>query len=392
MMMLVEALSSVLIALTVPGTLLLALLTAAACLPARRSPPQVRSLQRVAVVIPAHNEEALIQRTLRSLKADADRRIQLHVIADNCSDRTAALARAEGVTVLERVDSERRGKGWALDYAFAHLMPQGFDAFLIVDADSEVEPGFFDALIERLESGADAVQAAYLPTGSATDTKARLIRIARQAWNVLRLRGRERLGLSVGILGNGFGLTRETLQAVPYISRSIVEDLEYHILLVSAGRRVQFAASAMVRGEMPTEGKALDTQRARWEGGRFRVLADHGRALAGRALRGDMKSAELLGDLTLLPLAYHVGLLVLGLGLALVASAASLQTLVAISLGVLVWHVLIAVVIGDGGWRDLVALLSVPIYILLKISRLGAVLKTARSGANWIRTARDPQQ
>src|SRR6185369_8853223 len=120
-----------------------------------------------------------------------------------------------------------------------------------------------------------------------------------------------RWGLSVGILGNGFALTGETLRAVPYDARSVVEDLEYHLRLVRAGSRVRFAATTSVWGEMPAGGSGVTTQRARWEGGRFRMIAEQAPALFREVLAGRLTLLEPLLELLLLPLALHVALLLL---------------------------------------------------------------------------------
>lgn len=373
------------VALTVPGTLLLGVLTLAGVMAPRGSCRARRQpIRRLATVVPAHNEEALIARTVASLAADADAGVEIVVVADNCTDQTAALARAAGARVLERHDHERRGKGYALDFAFARLLGEGFDGFVVVDADSTVRRGFFAALRDALESGADAVQAVYLPLCDQSDARARLVRVALFAWNVLRLRGRDRLGLSVGILGNGFALRRDTLLAVPYAARSIVEDLEYHLALVGAGKKVRFCAAAVVEGEMPIAGEALATQRARWEGGRLAVLADRFGGLAREIMRGRLRLLEPLADLMTFPLAYHVaclGIAALGSGLP--------RTYALLAGAIVVAHVAVATWLGGGGWRDVGALSMAPIYIIRKALGLRRVLAAARKGTPWVRTSRE---
>src|SRR5271154_4865379 len=133
--------------------------------------------------------------------------------------------------------------------------------------------------------------------------------VAFMAFNVLRARGRERLGLSAGICGNGFGLSRATLLAIPYETHSLVEDLDYHLRIVEAGRRISFADRTGVRAEMPTGGRGAATQRARWEGGRLRTVVENlPRLLAGAGSRKTRSCTPAL-ELLLLPLAFHVSLL-----------------------------------------------------------------------------------
>ncbi len=235
-----------------------------------------------AAIIPAHDEELGIQATVESLRSADHEGFEMDVVvvADNCSDRTAEMAAQAGAIVLERNNSELRGKGHALDYAFRTLLPEDrpkpvfYDAFLVVDADTEVAADFLVKTVCLLRSGADAVQCRYLVRNAGASVRTRLMSIALRAFNVLRARGRDGLGLSCGIYGNGFGLRRETLAAVPYVASSVVEDLEYHLLLVRSGHSVRFADSTTVYGEMPARGKGVATQRIRWEGGRLKMARE----------------------------------------------------------------------------------------------------------------------
>ena len=131
---------------TLPGTLELALLTLGGVMPRRSQTPLTSGLQplNICVVIPAHNEEKSIGGCVASLFdcETAGHSISVVVIADNCTDATAGQSRLAGARVLERHDENKRGKGYALDYAFSLLLPENYDAFLIVDADTGVEANF----------------------------------------------------------------------------------------------------------------------------------------------------------------------------------------------------------------------------------------------------------
>jgi hypothetical protein len=381
-----QLLSWGLVVLTVPGTLLLALLTAAAALPARRAcPPARRAIGRTAIVVPAHNEATGIARTIVNLRRECGIRSEIVVVADNCTDATATIARNHGVRVFERNDPVRRGKGHALDFVFRRLLAEPFGAFIVIDADSVVSSGFVAAMRATLEAGADAAQAVYLPLGAPRNPRERFTRLVRVAWNVVRLSGREQLGLSVGILGNGFALTRETLLAVPYGARSIVEDVEYHLALVQSGRRVRFVAAARVEGEMPVAGPARAIQRARWEGGRMRVLADRALPVAREIAGGNVRLAEPLIELALLPLAEHVALL----GAAALLGSAPQRIYALAALAVVAAHVAVALRMDRCGWRGLLALGLAPLYIARKVLGAGGVLRAARADAAWNRTTRE---
>jgi cellulose synthase/poly-beta-1,6-N-acetylglucosamine synthase-like glycosyltransferase len=214
--------------------------------------------------------------------------------------------------------------------------------------------------------------------------RATLADVALGAWNLLRPRGRAALGLSAGILGNGFALSRRTLTAVPYTARSIVEDVEYHQLLLRAGLRVGWVDGAEVRGDMPTAAPAAALQRARWEGGRLRLLADQGPRLLADLLRGRWALADPLLDLLLLPLAWHVALLTLALAL----GAAPVQLAAALGLGGVALHVALALWLMRAGATHLTALLGVPAYVLWKLWLAGATWRAAGRQARWVRSAR----
>jgi cellulose synthase/poly-beta-1,6-N-acetylglucosamine synthase-like glycosyltransferase len=376
---------------TVPGSMELVWLTVGALLPQRplggRQPHRCPAL---AVVVPAHNEERYVARCVGSLlacKAPAAS-FQVIVVADNCSDATAHRARGAGARVLVRDDARRRGKGYALQHAFDLLMREGFDAFVVVDADSVVAANFVEQLAAEIAAGADAVQAPYGVLNPSASLRARLMRVALLAFNRFRLRGRAGWGVSAGILGNGFALTRATLHEVPYAAHSIVEDLEYHLRLVRAGRKVRFASRTHVLADMPIGETAAASQRARWEGGRFRMIGEHCPKLLGGVLRGKWALAEPLLELLLLPLAFHVALLVA----ALASPLAVVQLYSVCALAVVAVHVVFAVIGGGGGWRDLAALAAAPFYVAWKVVRLPASLRNARGGSEWVRTAREARR
>jgi cellulose synthase/poly-beta-1,6-N-acetylglucosamine synthase-like glycosyltransferase len=378
--------------ITLPGSVELLTLSVAALLPGRRrAPTQLNTGPwRTAVVIPAHNEEAGIASCVESLlRAQAvdrpeDMYVNIYVISDNCTDNTAQIAEAAGAIVLQRTNPVERGKGYALHFAFTHLETIGYDCVLVVDADTEVAPNFLTTAAGAMRSGAQAVQARYLVRNLSESTRTRLMGLALRAFNVVRPLGREHLGLSAGIFGNGFGLRRDTLQAVPYLASSVVEDLEYHLALVRSGRRVTFLNETAVYGEMPVRGKGVVTQRSRWEGGRLRMLAEKSPTLLREVLRGRLTLLEPLLDLLLLPLAFHVTLLI-------VAISAPLPIVRDIGLAgaaIVLLHLVAAIVVGGGNWRDAVTLAVAPFYVLWKLTLIPSLLRNARSNQAWVRTTR----
>jgi len=380
-----ETVGTTALALAAPGAAYLAALTAAAALPLRRSAPAMADAAalRVVILVPAHDESTGLVRTLHSLRREAagDACTRIVVVADNCSDDTAAVARAEGVEVLERHDPARRGKGHALQFGFDAL--PGTDWFIVIDADTSVAPGFLPTMRRAMAGGADALQCRYGVRDAFGSRRNTLADVALGAWNVLRPRGRAALGLSAGILGNGFALSRRTLDRVPYSARSIVEDVEYHQMLVRAGLRVQWVDATQVRGDMPGADGAASQQRARWEGGRLRLMADQVPTLLENILCGQWRMADPLLDLLLLPLSWHVALLLLAL-----LGGAGVQLLALAAIAGVGLHVLWALRLIRARREHVRALLGVPFYLIWKLRLAAATVRAAGRKAAWVRSDR----
>lgn len=383
--MVLDTLATSALALTLPGSAYLTILSAAAALPRRLiDPVTVGTPTRIVVLVPAHNESVGLLRTLQSLRreVDGDPLARIVVVADNCSDDTASVARAAGVAVMERNDPDHRGKGHALQFGFDACSHA--DWFIVVDADTDVAPGFLSSM-RRAMPDADALQCRYGVRDPLSSRRATLADVALGGWNVVRPRGRAALGWSAGILGNGFALSRQTLQRVPYAARSIIEDAEYHQLLVQAGLRVQWVDDTTVRGDMP-DGAAAVQQRARWEGGRLRLIADRLPQMLGQMLRGQWRLIDPLLDLALLPLSWHVTLLLT----ALLLGGSTVQVLTIVSLGALALHVALALGMIRANAAHARALLGVPAYLCWKLCLIPATWRAADRQAAWVRTARPP--
>ena len=377
----------------------LAILALFATKPTNEEGALLRRLFRFDVVVAAHDEEAGIARTVKSLLGvdypAALRRVL--VVADNCSDATAARAAEAGAVVLVRDEPERRGKGYALEHAFARIEEDGVaDVVAVVDADTTVSPGLLRAFARRLAAGAEAVQAEYGVENADASWRTRLLVIALALFHLERSLARERLGLSVGLRGNGMAFTRELLRRVPYRAYSLVEDVEYSLSLGEAGVRVAFAPEARVFGEMVSTGEAARSQRARWERGRAALAFSRAPRLLATALRRrEPVLAELALDLLVPPLSSLVLAATLGTGLALarvlVATPSALAHVAfaewTLSAAYLVLYVLRGWALSGTGARGLGALLWAPVYVVWKLGL--ALRRPARRGPEWVRTARE---
>ncbi|HVU03810.1 MAG TPA: glycosyltransferase family 2 protein [Polyangiaceae bacterium] len=358
-----------------------------------RVPAPRRPTTRFRFVIPAHDEAAGIAATVKSvLSVDYPRDLyDVLVVADNCSDDTAALARAAGAEVLERRSDTERGKGYALHYAFDRL-PENVTAAVVIDADTLVSPNLLVAFDARIAAGASAVQADYAVRNPDAAWRTRLIAIALGAFHVLRSRARERLSVSVGLRGNGMCFTTEVLRAVPHVAYSLVEDLEYGVRLAEAGVRVVYAGEAHVYGEMVTTSKAATSQRKRWEEGRalFR------KANAVRLLRAGLAGNPVLLDIAFDVLVPPLSRIVVGTGLAFLLAtigaavfggfAGSLTTYGA-CLGAIALYVFRGWMLSGTGARGLATMALAPVYVAWKLT-IRSEPKKAES-PEWVRTRRE---
>ena len=377
------------LAVTIPGTMEILLVTTGALRKRKARVTAEPEDLRMAIVIPAHNESALIARCVASVAASARHcgNCEVIVIADNCTDDTATRAMEAGARVMVRENAVLRGKGYALRLAFDHLQTEGFGGFLVVDADSVVTANLVTKAKRRLAGGSAALQCSYRVLNCDSSVRTRLMDAALLAFNVMRPKGRSGWGLSAGILGNGFALRSETLQKVPWDAASVVEDLEYHLRLVATGERVDFIEEATVFGEMPSGGAAARAQRSRWEGGRLRMVREWAPRLMGEVANGKSRLLEPLLELLMFPLAYHVLLLTF----ACVALPDPFRRLPEAALGLTAVHVIWASFLGGQPLKNMAALAAAPFYILWKVTTLGSVVVASRRSALWKRTVREDE-
>jgi len=345
---------------------------------------------RLAVVVPAHDEEMMIARTVGSLKA-ADAATQIYVVAHNCSDATEEVAAKAGAVVVELKNPKLRGKGAALRHGFAAALEAGANAVLVIDADSVVSSNLIRATRAKLEEGAEVTQCRYeleLPADGWGRPMARLRALAFRGMNVLRARGRAGLGFSTGLFGNGFALTARTLAHVPFSANSIAEDVEYHTKLACEGVRVYWVGDAFVHAHMAATGRAQATQEGRWEGGRLRVGSRATGQLMRAALTGRWRAMETLADVWSLPLSRGILTLLLTAMLPL----HWLHVFAGVCAGIALVYVLEAALLGPQPMRDLASLAAAPLYLVWKVAITPIVLLQSRSRAEWARTKREAPQ
>ncbi|HDS1695009.1 MULTISPECIES: glycosyltransferase family 2 protein [Pseudomonas] len=296
--------------------LVLVLQVLLACLPARSRPEGIGERPRVAVLVPAHDEALVIRAMLASVTPqllDGDR---LLVVADNCSDDTARLARASGAEVVERRDTRLRGKGYALDFGVRHLAQRPPEVVIVVDADCQVGEGAIDCLARRCLELGRPVQSLYLmraPAGAGLR-----VQVAEFAWrvkNLVRPRGWARLGLPCQLMGAGMAFGWHDLSLINLANGHLVEDVKLGLDLCQQGKPPAFCPEALVTSQFPLSQQGLNSQRTRWEHGHLGLmLADAPKRAKAAITQRNASLAALTLDLLVPPLALLV-LALLGLNL-----------------------------------------------------------------------------
>jgi cellulose synthase/poly-beta-1,6-N-acetylglucosamine synthase-like glycosyltransferase len=300
--------------------------------PLRAAAPLPATRPRVAILIPAHNEEAGLPATLSSLQRQIGSADRILVVADNCRDRTAEVARRAGVDVVERSHAELRGKGYALDFGVQALAAAPPDVVVIVDADCIVDDGAIARLAGLAFQHQRPVQALYLM--HAPVVSGPLKKIAEFAWivkNKVRPLGWFRLGWPCQLMGTGMAFPWQTIRAARLATGHIVEDMKLGMDLALAGSAPMFCPHALVHSYFPTSNEGTQSQRTRWEHGHLSMITSTAPATLLAGVRRASASLFAFGlDLCVPPLALLVLLVcgLTGLSLLLALSGGPLAPLV----------------------------------------------------------------
>ena len=387
-------LCAVLALLAVP-VLVLLVQSLLAAKPAGPGPAMTGRRPRVAVLVPAHNEQDGIGATLATLLPQMLAGDRVLVVADNCSDNTAGAARAAGAEVRERYHAEQRGKGYALDFGVQCLAEDPPEVMLIVDADCLVEPGAIDRLARTALASGRPVQALYLmrsPAGSGPMKK-----IAEFAWtvkNLVRPLGFLRLGIPCPLMGSGMAFPWSVISTASLANGHIVEDMKLGMDLTRAGTPPLFCPYVLVSSTFPSSDAGTQSQRRRWEHGHLSMIVSAApRFLFEGLLRGRLAMVGMALDLIVPPLALLSLVVIAALG------ASGLFALITGAVAPLLFALSIAVAMGVAvllaWWRYgrqtlsaanlamavLYIFWKVPVYIGFLINRQ----------VEWVRSKRDSE-
>lgn len=348
---------------------------------------------RVAVLLPAHNEASCISATIETLLPQLTDQDRLVVIADNCSDETAEIARGFGATVIERIDPVLMGKGYALDYGLRFIETDPPAVVVMADADCIVHQGAIDRIARLADAVSRPIQSTYLMERPANPGPNDAVSaLAFMVKNVVRPRGLDRLGQPCLLYGTAMAFPWSVIAHAPLANSNIVEDMQLAVDLAIAGHPSVFCEEAKVTGRLPQQNSAAKSQRVRWEHGHLKTLLTQVPQLLKASLgqrRFDLLAIAL--DLCIPPLSLLVMMWAAIMGGALLAGALGASWIPAIFLAIQGLLILISII---GAWAkfgraDLPArtLLAVPFYILWKIPLYFAFL--VRPQTKWIRTERD---
>jgi 1,2-diacylglycerol 3-beta-glucosyltransferase len=397
--MIIELIDLVFLGIAGACTLYLLALSVAAALYRRQKDFPSTRRRRFAVIIPAHNEEVSIARTITNLQQlEYPRHLyEIIVVADNCTDATASISRDNNVRTYERTDNLLRGKGHALAWILERLAGGGttFDAVVIIDADSVAEPDFLTVMNYYVEHGSAAIQGNDLVEPHPGSWITEAVRLGFTLYNHVRPLGQRTLGFSCGLRGNGMCFTVSTLRRFPWNAYTLNEDLEYGLQLLLEGVAVDFAPEAHVYATMPSSPRTAESQRTRWERGRLPVMRKYSLPLlVSFARRHSWRAFGALIDLFIPPSVNLAAftLIMTAANLLLWLAGIGHPAMVAGWTAVMLCHVVYVF----GGLRAVRAdkglyatILSVPRYALWKALLYGKLLFRKNSG-EWIRTQREP--
>ncbi|MBE7032214.1 MAG: glycosyltransferase [Ruminococcaceae bacterium] len=254
-----------------------------------------RAEHRFALLVAAHNEESVIGELVESLKGldyPADK-FDIFVVADNCTDKTAQVAANAGATVWERFNTEKRGKGYAMEFAFEKLfaMENTQEYFCVFDADNLVEKDFLAQMNSKINEGYSAVQG-YLDSKNPTDN---WLTFSYSLWYWINNRvaqlSRGNLGLGCRLGGTGFAVSSELIREYGWGATCLAEDTEFTLKLALSDIKVGWAHNAVVFDEKPRQLGTSIHQRQRWMQGLSEVATRFVKPLFEKGIKERSASA-----------------------------------------------------------------------------------------------------
>jgi cellulose synthase/poly-beta-1,6-N-acetylglucosamine synthase-like glycosyltransferase len=345
------------------------------------------------IIIPAHNEECMIEKTLLSLEAELGAADQILVVADNCNDATADIVRRHGHQVLERQNSMQRGKGYALAYAVGYMKQANTpDIVVVIDADCEIKAGSLQALKGAVVASERPAQACNLMyRGDITRLSVKIAEFAFLVKNRIRLSGLARLGVPVSLTGTGMAFPWQIIASANLANGDLVEDMRLGLELAEAGKGAVYCPDALITSYFPQSQEGEHQQSRRWVHGHLaHILRYAPRLLRNTLQHWDFRQLGILADFLIPPLTLLIGM-VTGLTiLSVLAGTFSGQWLWAIM--ALMYLALLGLALVSSWWaygRSVLTpreLLFLPVFMGAKLRLLISFFFSREK--RWVRTTR----
>ena len=261
-----------------------------------RQQPATEPSNSILIVIPAHDEQIVIEQTLQSCLTAKypNHLLEIVVIADNCQDNTAQIARDMDIRVLERHDPTRPGKGHALAWAFEQLIQESHDAYMVLDADCPLDVNSLRIMDRFLQDGNRVLQANHLVSNADASPISYTAGVGRTLEYDLFFSPKSRLGLAVLLVGTGMVFHRSIIESFGWASHSCAEDTEFTISLTRQNERIRFIDNAYVRCTNAESRKELAVQRTRWASGNMSLSRTDSFRLMWEGIRkGNLRTVDL---------------------------------------------------------------------------------------------------
>lgn len=368
------------------------------CWAAFISPPSSLNIDNIerpqtTVLIPAHNEAAQITEVIEVLLPQLTEQDQVIVIADNCHDNTAELARATGVKVLERENATDRGKGYALDYAIQQIKHDPPEVLIILDGDCILDPNSIKNISCQAITTGRPIQSAYLMEQPENPSlKDNISMFSLKVKNQVRLLGLNRLGWHSLLTGSGMAFPWSLISQVSLAGSKTTDDTQLTVDLALAGSTPVFCEQSLVVGRLMKDQDA-QSQRSRWEHGQLEmIMVEVPRLLKAFLTTGSLPALGLALDISIPPLSLLIMTWIVIMGTVLLATIfTSISFVPVIIVGIagvfLISGLLCAWIKFGRSDISLKNLVAIPFYILGKIPIYLKFLVKPQS--RWLKTERD---
>lgn len=352
----------------------------------RKSPPLPGNAPVFVIIVPAHDEEEVIGRTVEKVLAFdyPPDKFSLYVVADNCTDRTAEIVVEKGGQCLVRHDPVKRGKGHAMAYALEAVQGMDYDAVLFLDADSNPAPDYLSVMSRYLGQGESVIQGRYEVDEPDRNWFTRLTSVSFVLRNKWMFPAFDALGIPLFLRGSGMCFASPVMRRIGWTAHGLTEDMEMTLKLMRENIPITYAPQARSGQYMPPTPEQAASQRLRWSAGESQVRSILVRREIPEAIRQG-RVRELVTLLFLVAPAFSVQLcaVMLVLFLSLFAGTALFIICLAIFLAYTAYFI---IGFEKPGLHVLSTMAMLPVFALW---RAGMVLKAKlRKPTDWVRTSR----